>query len=361
MIAETTPHLRPLRSVEILDQAVRLYRQNFWKFVGIIGVVQIPISVLTILAALLQLPTTIEMQRTGLPVSPSPSTMFGPEYYLGIGAGCLLALIAFVLVQGIATAALTRAIADHYLGQPVSFVDAYRKVGKSWGRLIGTTLLAGLINLLLLLWFIVPCIGWVTGIGIFLFYSQAIIPLAIPLVVLEGESGYSAIRRGWDLARRRFWWVAGFVAILYLFNQIVVGGPSFLISLLFQFAQDTLSESIGTANAFVLQTISETLTSLFTSLLYLPLQLTCMTLLYFDLRVRTEGFDLALLANSAMGEVDLDTIMEQAPPAESTGLVTWPELGYFALLSLGVIAIVAILYALLGGLALAAMGAAGGF
>lgn len=363
MSSETIPHLRPLRLVEILDQAVRLYRRNFWKFVGIIAVVQIPITVLTLLVSLPQLTTLSQLQNSG-PVPSQyygPEDIFGPEFYTTIGAGCLLGVVALVLVRGVATAALTRAIADHYLGQPVSFVDAYRKIGKSWMRLVGTVLLAGLINLLLLIWFLVPCIGWITGIGIFLFYGQAIIPLAIPVVVLEGQSGYATIRRGWDLARRRFWWVAGFVAVLYLFNQLVVGGPSYLISLLFQAAGDTLAESIGAANAFVIQSISETLTSLFTSLLYLPLQLTCMTLLYFDLRVRTEGFDLALLADSAMSEeVDVDAIVEQAPPAESAGLVTWSELGYFALLSLGLAAIGFILYLFLGGLALAAMGAAGG-
>lgn len=363
MTAQALPQLRPLRVVEILDQAVHLYRRNFGKFVGIIAVVQIPIAILGLLVSLPQL-TTLSQLQNPRPASQyyGPEEIFGPEFFATMGASCLLGIVALILVQGVATAALTQAIADHYLGQPASFVDAYRKIGKSWMRLVGTVLLAGLINLLLVIWFLVPCIGWTTGIGIFLFYNQAIIPLAIPVVVLEGQKGYSTIRRGWDLARRRFWWVTGFVAILYLFNQLVVGGPSYLISLLFQIAEGTLVESIGTANAFMIQTVSETLTSLFTGLLYLPLQLTCMTLLYFDLRVRTEGFDLALLADRAMGEkVDVDAIMAQAPPAESAGLVTWPELGYFAVLSLGVVAIGLIFYLLLGGLVLAALGTTGGF
>lgn len=360
MIAETTPHLRPLRLVEILDQAVRLYRQNFWKFVGIIAVVQIPVTVLTLLLTLLQLPTTTEMQE--LNSLGSPTDTFGPEYYVSLGGGCLIALIAFILVQGVATAALTRAIANHYLERPISFVEAYRKVGESWSQLVGVMLLSGLINLLLVIWFLVPCIGWLTGLGILLFYSQAIMPLAIPIVVLEGHKGYSAIRRGWDLARRRFWWVAGFVAILYLFNQLIISGPAFLIQVLFSALGDSLIETTGALTLHTLQTLSETLLTLITSLLYLPLQLACMTLLYFDLRVRTEGFDLALLADSTMNEeIDVDVIMAQAPAAESAGLVTWPELGYFAAISLGLAAIGAILYLLLGGAALAAMGAAGGF
>jgi hypothetical protein len=37
------PHLRAMSLPELLDQAIRLYRQNFVKFVGIIAIPYIPL------------------------------------------------------------------------------------------------------------------------------------------------------------------------------------------------------------------------------------------------------------------------------------------------------------------------------
>jgi hypothetical protein len=348
MIIEALPRLRPLRMSELLDRAIRLYRRNFFKFLGIVAVMQIPVTLLTLL---LNLPTAIEAQG----VSPE-------SQLLATGGICIIAVVALVLIQGFATAALTRAVADHYLGQPISFAEAYRKIGKVWMRLVGAMLFAGLNSIMLAVWLIIPCIGWFTGIGILMFFGQAVVPMAAPIVVLEGQSGYSAIRRAWDLARRRFWWVTGFVAILYLFNQIVVQGPSFLIGILVTALGDTLAGAGGAISVHTLQTIVQTLVTLVASLLYLPLQLTSITLLYLDLRVRTEGFDLVLLADSTLHEeTDVETAMTQVPPAEPTGLVTWPELGNFALLSLAMAAIGVIFYLVFGGLMFAAMSAGRGF
>jgi hypothetical protein len=58
--------------------------------------------------------------------------------------------------------------------------------------------------------------------------------------------------------------------------------------------------------------------------------------MYFDLRVRTEGFDLALQAEGASSApIAIDELIAQAPLPETKGLITWTELGYFALLSIG--------------------------
>ena len=43
------PDLRPLTLGEILDRAVRLYRRNFANFIGIIALVQVPLSIIQLL------------------------------------------------------------------------------------------------------------------------------------------------------------------------------------------------------------------------------------------------------------------------------------------------------------------------
>jgi hypothetical protein len=59
-----------------------------------------------------------------------------------------------------------------------------------------------------------------------------------------------------------------------------------------------------------------------------------MTLAYLDLRARTEGLDLALLAEQLAGQRPPAEIAADAPPPQKGRLVTQRELVYFALLSL---------------------------
>jgi hypothetical protein len=185
----------------------------------------------------------------------------------------------------------------------------------------------GLLTIALCIWLIIPCVGWFSGPGILVYVAMVISPLIAPVVVLE-KMGAGAIRRAWELVRRRFWWTLGFMIILGLFNWLLIAGPSALIRLFLQYAlQNQDVESIR-----LVQTLSTSLLSLVASLFYLPLQLAAVTLMYFDLRVRTEGFDLAVLATAAPNG-DASAIASQPAPSIATPLVTMNELGYFVLLS----------------------------
>jgi hypothetical protein len=291
-----------------------------------------------------------------------PSAVFGPAFFTSQGFSILVGIVSFILVQGVATAAMTRAIADNYLGQPVGILDAYRKIGRSWQPLLGALVRAGLTNILLALWFIVPCVGWLTGLGILAFFTMTIIPLLAPIIVLERQRARASLRRAWDLARRRFWWVLGFVFVLFLFGQLVVTGPVALVGAGFQFF---LLDSFraGSTTAFTtLQTVVQSLLSLVLNLFYLPLELIGITLMYFDLRVRTEGFDLTLLAASATGETASATeAIAQAPAPEKGRLVTGKEMGYFVLMTLAVVGLYFVFILLIAFLGMAITAGRGGF
>lgn len=327
-------NLRPLTLAELLDQAVRLYRKNFLTFVGIIAIVQVPLTAISLLVSLFTNGEAVARLAGDAPVD--PSSIFTPTYFLGQLATIFLGILSLVLVSGVATAALTRAVADNYLGESVNILDAYKKIGRTWLKLVFALVLAVIFTLFLGIWFIVPCVGWLTGLGMIAFFSAVITPLIAPVLVLENQSVSGVIRRAWDLARRRFWWVVGFVFILFLFGQLIVTGPTTLATLVLQFLFGNPVLADDPATAFTLQTIIQSIVSLVFSLIYIPFQLTNMTLMYFDLRVRTEGFDLALLAGAAAGnEGGASQAVSQAPQARGGGLVTMTEMGYFALLSIG--------------------------
>lgn len=362
MTTDTLPKLRPLGMGQLLDQAIRLYRRNFLKFIGIIAVVQIPLTLLNLLTSLLTFGDMFaRLQSPAPPQMADPFEVLGPRYFAGMGSTCILGIIGFVLIQGVATAALTQAVTDHYLGRSTSFLGAYRKIGRSWLRLVGAMVLAFISSIALFIWLLIPCIGWLTGIGFLTFFWLVITPLLAPIVVLERQRALHALRRAWDLARRRFWWVMGFVAILFVFNQLLVSGPSLLINLLFQFLTESFLRLENLSTTYVLQTVTQTLLTLITSLIYLPLQQTSITLMYFDLRVRTEGFDLALQAEGTSGvPIAIEELIAQAPPPERKGLVTWTELGYFVLISIGAGIVFVALYMIFMVVAFALVGLSGG-
>jgi hypothetical protein len=323
-----TPDLRPLTLGEILDRAVRMYRHNFANFIGIIALVQVPLSIIQLLLTVYNANQEVSTPAQFTSSLQALESLANSGYFDRFEIQLLLMLISFILVQGVATAALTRAVADNYLGRKTDMLEAYQRVGGAWARLIGVIILIVFVYIALMIWLIIPCIGWISGPGIFVYVAIVIGPLIAPVVVLE-NLGAGAIRRAWELVRRRFWWALGFMIILMLFNQLIVAGPSTLVNLFLTYAL----KSQSTENYYIVRTLAQSLVSLATSLFYLPLQLSAVTLMYFDLRVRTEGFDLAILAAAAPSG-DASAIASQGGPSVSTPLITGNELGNFVLLSL---------------------------
>jgi hypothetical protein len=322
--------LRPLSPGEILDQAIRLYRRNFLTFIGIIAMVQVPLTLVQLVFSLLSLNNSLQVLES--PATSTPSDLFTPSYFIGIAGSLLTTLLGVILVQGIATAALTRAIAENRLGHKIGILEAYKRIGSAWLRILGALLLIILIDLALLVWFLIPCVGWLTGLGMLTFINFAVFPLVSPIIVLEGKNPHPAMRRAWDLARRRFWWMLGFVVILYLFAQLVISGPAMLLSWILGLA---LPQQLGIGSGTLIATMINSLVTMLMGLIYLPVQLSAITLLYFDLRVRTEGFDLLLRANEeASPGADILLLTSQAPPPASDAIITVREWGYFAAMTI---------------------------
>jgi hypothetical protein len=339
------PALRPLSIGQLLDQAIRLYRHNFLTFIGILAVVLVPLTLLQMVISLL----TFGDATQQFPFDPAQPIGLPASFVVGMTANSLIALVSFVLVQGLATAVLTRAIADSYLGETTAVSDAYRKIGHSWLSLLAALLLALLVSLgLSFYWLLVPCIGWLTGLGALIFFGLVVMPLLAPLIILEKQPAARALRRAWDLARRRFWWVLGFVLVLFIFNQLLVTGPVTLVTLGFQLLYGNPLQAGAPAYAFSLQTIVQSLVTLISSLIYLPLHLAGITLMYLDLRVRTEAVDLALLAAAGPEAPATVAALARAPAPADGGLVTGAEMGNFVLVSIVGVVVAILLIVLIG-------------
>jgi hypothetical protein len=324
MVHEKSFMLRPMRLVALLDAAFRLYRRNFLVFVGIVALLQIPVSLLSIFPSLIML-EDMDNFTGDLPVT----------YFIGIGLSYVIMFLQYFLIAGAATLALTSALAATYFGEKIGIFEAYRRSWPALLRFLLVLILLGLLILGMFIWTLIPCVGWFTGPGILAAISLAVLPFAAPVMILEKhDSAFGVISRTWDLVRRRFWWVLGLAGVLYLLNLALVG-PATLFVLISTFASESF---IGTVDQNIVNTVVQTFISLLASILYLPIQMAVIMLAYFDLRVRTEGIDLFLNALEDEGESPNISLVAEMPTVKhSHQLISGKEVGYFVIITLVVI------------------------
>lgn len=343
MSIEAVPQLRPLSMGQLLDRAIRIYRQNFWTFTGIVALTQIPTTIFSILV------TVAIANYTPSSRSPDTGNEFLDAFLFGLNqvppwAATVNIIILFVgfLLTMLAYAGVVQSVAEVYLGKEVELVDALTKAGKRWSSLFWPLIAAAVLTIFLVIyWIFVPFLGWFTGAGLLFFWVAAAAYLVTPIVILERKGAFGTLARTWELSRRRFWWLLGFGLILIFFNWLIIQGPSLLIaSALVQFGGFGLA---STESQIVQQVVNTLL-----SAIYLPLQLTCYTLIYFDLRIRTEGLDLSLQAATSEAEgLNITHLLAKAPPASGKVTPTGEEWLWFFLITIGLYALIIIFYAIL--------------
>ncbi len=177
-------NLHPLTLGEILDTAIRLYRRNFWLFVGVITLAEIPLLLVQVVLPLLYTNNASE-------------DFFSLHWWVINGANFVL---RWIFVDGIGTLALGYAISQRYLRQPTALLDVYRRVGSSLLRLLGFFFVVPGLLLAVVIWGLVPCLGWLSGMGIYIFLNMAVLPFVPLVLVIERQNSLKAILRAWDLA-----------------------------------------------------------------------------------------------------------------------------------------------------------------
>jgi hypothetical protein len=180
-------------------------------------------------------------------------------------------VIAQWLCAALAEAAVIIGVSDAYLE---GSVDIQRSLASTAGRL-PTIILAGIFR----------GVAIVVGL-IALFFPGVYVMLRtfaiIPVVVLEERSAGDSFRRSWDLAKGEVWKV--FVTLLL----------AWLIFIVLYFVLVMIAGMLASRN----DRASSLMVAILLALVY-PITGAVSTLLYYDIRVRREGFDLELLAREA--------------------------------------------------------------
>lgn len=243
------PALRPLSLGEVLDVSFGLYRSLF-----------VPLLVVAVICQAIPMALGVYLGASGAMFSNLP---------LSLLYGALA-----VILGSIGVAASTFIVSDAYLGRETSATVALQRATTLLGRLIVISILTSILVGLGFLLLIVPGVILLSG-----------LLLSTVVAVLEAPpSATAAMGRSWDLTRGFRGKV--FLTVLVAFLLLLV--PSIAIS----GADAILGDSDGTVSLIIL--VLEAVLQIF---IY-PFAYVVMTVLYYDLRVRKEGFDLELLASA---------------------------------------------------------------
>ncbi len=312
----TGADLRPLSLGEVLDRTFTLYRNHFWLFVGIMALPQLIIVILSVLLQGLMTPVFAVPAPSGAP--PAPAQM--ARILGGFFFGALLGGVVYYIVYAMALGATTFAVSDVYLGRPATVRSAYRNMrGRFWSLL-------GLIFLILLVLFFAYLVlvmgGVIMGIllgivlrplavvGVFLGFLAGVVcavmlgmsfGVAIPALLLEKLTIFQALTRSMRLTKGNL----GRVFLTFLLMGVI----TYAIIAVFQgpFLAAMFMTKSGQLSLWLrsLSVISGGAGGVLSG----PLLMIGLSLLYYDVRVRKEAFDLQVMM-AALGPA--------APPAGAT-------------------------------------------
>lgn len=250
--------LRPLSTGEILDSAFGLYRKHFATLAVIVLVVG---AVPTILQLYLQ-------ASGGWLVRP----------VMGLATTLLN-----IVLSAIGTAAAVFVVSDSYLGRKVDAWGSLSRAVPYIAQLIVLSILTSLVIGIGFLLFIIP--GFIFASGLMV-ATQA-------LVLEEDPSPIAAMGRSWHLTKGFRLKVFGLLAVTF----IVIAIPSFAGGIVAAVLAPGFDTITGAADAPFSWYVAIVLGSVVQMFLY-PVMYSVLTVTYYDLRVRKEGFDLELLAQA---------------------------------------------------------------
>lgn len=290
------PQLRPLGVGDIVDRVFALYRARPWILI-VASAVPYLVFVLVIAAVTLALAASIAglaQFANILAGGETPDPAFVASAVTGFIWFVLFVVVAAVIILSVQTAALVHATSARYLGRDVTIGQAFSAGMRAAPRVI----LAGLaiFFLFIAMWIALVIVMVLTrsaGVAVlltlagliasvFIFASTLVTPV---VATLESAGPISAIQRSFSLSAGSRWRIIGIQFLLVIINAVL----SAIVSTIF------LTSLIGDV---ALRTAAQQITNALVTILWAPVEWGTFTILYYDLRVRREAFDLQLAAEA---------------------------------------------------------------
>jgi hypothetical protein len=242
-----------------------------------------------------------------------PIGAFAAFYAITIG----LSLIQYLIIQNLINGALAKAISRSYLSEPTSILEAYNFGVRRFFSLLGASLAPfgivilfsgvltacsiGLLTTLgvragerpnvgLIILAALGLIGALIGLGLVSLWIYTRLIATTQAIVLEGQGPLAGLGRSWELVRGSFWRVLGIMILMFALTYMVSAIPALVVNFSLQFLSGNALDSLMRNQAIT------SLVAYIGIIVSLPLKLAVYTLLYYDLRVRKEGYDMELMA-----------------------------------------------------------------
>src|SRR5262249_5621576 len=311
--------LEPISTGDVIDRAVRLYRRNF---IPLISVVAVPALIYYASAMMVSYGYVQTLQSAQAGFNPAAAMMT----LVGLG-GYLVYLFA---ILG-AISGMSRAIGDHVmLGEPISFKACWRFATRRLGDMalmglifipvlmLGTFVLGVVFVVLFMGLAFVVGLGSAAGlptwlgaiasavliIGSMLLFAALTLLVAARVIfvptalMIEGRSAAAAFGRAFQLGGGRTWYRLGMIAVFSYFVSLATLAallePLLVIFWMNGWAVSDLMLHPGWNAAYAA-------VNQISTLLVWPIWIASLTLLYFDTRVRKEGYDIELMATGLAG------------------------------------------------------------
>jgi hypothetical protein len=260
---------------DLLDGAFRLLRANLATIVLVTAVFFVPLQLVTAFLArdllggrgifeVLDDPSLAQTADSG----------FSTIQLFGTAGASLIGLLITPFVGGV----ITRVVSASYLGQQLSAGEALRATGRRVWALLAAAILVHLVELVALVLLLVGSLA-----------AMAFYICTTPAVMVEELGPIKAMRRSFALVRQRFWPVLGIAVVSGLMATTLSG----ILGSPFSFA----GQAIGLHWGFILVAIGRIIPALVAT----PFVAIVATLVYFDARIRHEGFDLQMMARGSAG------------------------------------------------------------
>lgn len=244
--------LRPRSATELVDAAFQVYRRAPVQFMVAVAAVYVPWLVIRLVFDL-----NI--------VAPTPGAMAA----IDLNQIFLIAVVAvaiFVLAGGVTTVIASSV----YLDRPVDVLAAFGQVLRKFVPMVVATLMVVVFGVIGLMLFVIPA-----------FYVIARFFAVRQIILLEDTGVGRAMRRTSSLSAGKKWHILATLFFVAVITLAIDAGVSMLIA---RVPSQVLVNLVSTAVAVVIG----------------PLFGIAETVLYYDLRIRKEGFDVEYMAGATV-------------------------------------------------------------
>jgi hypothetical protein len=299
MQAVQAPMLRPLGVGDVLDRTFTVYRSKPLVFIGLSAIWYLAlVLVFIVLAVAVFAGALAAFARQA--TTPSPEQIAGAA--VGIIGFVLVVVIVAILAFSAQSASLVYAASRRYLATDVTIGESFRAGLSAAGRLFVAGVLvflaivgawavlliaAALTNQGLAFVIAIPAAIFVTA---FLGCSWLVAPV---VVVVEKMGPVAALGRAWWLSSGHRGRIFGIQILLFILNLVL----SLLIGGIFGGFAAAGGQG-GTPGTLGITSVVQTLVNLASTIVWAPVEWIAFTVLYYDLRVRKEAFDLQLAAEA---------------------------------------------------------------